>query len=52
MFCICMIKMCQMLKIQKNVSVFVNSGLEMVGVSKIKLQVVPCLWEDVYGGKL
>lgn len=44
--------MCQMLQVQENVSVIMKSGLERVEVSKIKLKVVPCLWEDAYGGKL
>lgn len=47
-----MTKMCQMLQAQQNVSVIMNGGLERVGLSKIKLKVVPCLWEDAYGGKL
>jgi hypothetical protein len=43
--------MCQMLQVQQKVSVIVNSGLERVGESKIKLKVVPFLWKDAYGGK-
>jgi len=40
-----------MLQVQQNVSVM-NGGLERIGLSKIKLKVVPCLWEDAYGRKL
>lgn len=50
-FCIYVLKMCQMLQIYKNGLVIMKSELETGGGRAPKRKVAPCLWEDECRGK-